>query len=44
MHIVHIKERYDSLDEAVTDRTGVAALGFFFQVIILFILLSCKQK
>ncbi|XP_047195600.1 carbonic anhydrase 4b [Hippoglossus stenolepis] len=31
MHIVHIKEKYDSLSEAATDRTGVAALGFFFQ-------------
>ncbi|CAB1418373.1 unnamed protein product [Pleuronectes platessa] len=31
MHIVHIKEKYDSLSEAVTDRTGVAVLGFFFQ-------------
>ncbi|XP_062242535.1 carbonic anhydrase 4b [Platichthys flesus] len=31
MHIVHIKDKYDSLSEAVTDRTGVAVLGFFFQ-------------
>ncbi|XP_060928524.1 carbonic anhydrase 4b [Limanda limanda] len=31
MHIVHIKEKYVSLSEAVTDRTGVAVLGFFFQ-------------
>lgn len=33
MHIVHIKEQYASLSQAVTDRTGVAVLGFFFQVI-----------
>ncbi|XP_036936994.1 carbonic anhydrase 4b [Acanthopagrus latus] len=31
MHIVHIKEGYNSLSEAVRDRTGVAVLGFFFQ-------------
>ncbi|GAA6225783.1 carbonic anhydrase 4-like [Lates japonicus] len=31
MHIVHIKEEYDSLSQAVSDRTGVAVLGFFFQ-------------
>ena len=34
MHIVHIKEGYNSLSEAVRDRTGVAVLGFFFQVIL----------
>lgn len=33
MHIVHIKEEYESLSQAVKDREGVAALGFFFQVI-----------
>ena len=32
MHIVHIKEEYDTLDQAVADDTGVAVLGFFFQV------------
>ncbi|XP_019943757.2 carbonic anhydrase 4b [Paralichthys olivaceus] len=31
MHIVHIKEKYDSISQAVRDRTGVAVLGFFFQ-------------
>nr|XP_046245483.1 carbonic anhydrase 4b [Scatophagus argus] len=31
MHIVHIKEEYDSLSQAVRDDTGVAVLGFFFQ-------------
>ncbi|XP_073349162.1 carbonic anhydrase 4b [Pagrus major] len=31
MHIVHIKEEYNSLSEAARDRTGVAVLGFFFQ-------------
>ncbi|XP_063348629.1 carbonic anhydrase 4-like [Pelmatolapia mariae] len=31
MHIVHIKEEYDSLAEASKDSTGVAVLGFFFQ-------------
>lgn len=33
MHIVHIKEEYDSLAEASKDSTGVAVLGFFFQVL-----------
>uniref|UniRef100_A0A8C4IED6 Carbonic anhydrase n=1 Tax=Dicentrarchus labrax TaxID=13489 RepID=A0A8C4IED6_DICLA len=32
MHIVHIKDEYNSLSQAVRDRTGVAVLGFFFQV------------
>ncbi|KAM7399113.1 hypothetical protein PAMP_018405 [Pampus punctatissimus] len=31
MHIVHIKEEYDSLSEAVKDPAGVAVLGFLFQ-------------
>ncbi|KAM6933307.1 carbonic anhydrase 4b [Xenentodon cancila] len=31
MHIVHIKEEYSSLFQAVRDRSGVAVLGFFFQ-------------
>ncbi|XP_023256358.1 carbonic anhydrase 4-like [Seriola lalandi dorsalis] len=31
MHIVHIKEEYDSIAQAGKDRTGVAVLGFFFQ-------------
>ncbi|XP_039987558.1 carbonic anhydrase 4b isoform X2 [Xiphias gladius] len=31
MHIVHIKEQYNSLSQAVRDRTGVAVLGFLFQ-------------
>ncbi|AWO98734.1 putative carbonic anhydrase 4-like [Scophthalmus maximus] len=31
MHIVHIKEEYDSLSWAVRDHAGVAVLGFFFQ-------------
>lgn len=31
MHIVHIKEQYDSLSQAVRDRAGVAVLGFFFE-------------
>lgn len=35
MHIVHIKENYPSISEALKDRTGVAVLGFFFQVILL---------
>lgn len=33
MHIVHIKEKYSSLSQALRDSTGVAVLGFFFQVI-----------
>nr|XP_057937047.1 carbonic anhydrase 4b [Doryrhamphus excisus] len=31
MHIVHIKEQYSSISQAVMDRTGLAVLGFFFQ-------------
>ncbi|XP_070825818.1 carbonic anhydrase 4b [Chaetodon trifascialis] len=31
MHIVHIKEEYNSLSQAVKDPTGVAVLGFFFE-------------
>ncbi|XP_054901273.1 carbonic anhydrase 4b, partial [Poeciliopsis prolifica] len=31
MHIVHIKEDYNSLSQAVKDPTGIAVLGFFFQ-------------
>ncbi|KAM4627593.1 carbonic anhydrase 4b [Polymixia lowei] len=31
MHIVHIKEEYKSLSQALKDRAGVAVLGFFFQ-------------
>lgn len=32
MHIVHIKEEYSCLAEAVKDPAGVAVLGFFFEV------------
>uniref|UniRef100_A0A673LW75 Carbonic anhydrase n=1 Tax=Sinocyclocheilus rhinocerous TaxID=307959 RepID=A0A673LW75_9TELE len=32
LHIVHIKEKYGSLGEALNDSTGVAALAFFFEV------------
>ncbi|KAM4742030.1 carbonic anhydrase 4b [Anableps anableps] len=31
MHIVHIKEDYDSLSQAVKDPAGIAVLGFLFQ-------------
>ncbi|XP_077422744.1 carbonic anhydrase 4b [Vanacampus margaritifer] len=31
MHIVHIKEQYTSLSQAVRDPAGVAVLGFFLQ-------------
>lgn len=31
MHIVFIKEEYNSLTQAVTDRAGVTVLGFLFQ-------------
>ncbi|PWA22083.1 hypothetical protein CCH79_00010277 [Gambusia affinis] len=31
MHIVHIKEDYSSLSQAVMDPSGIAVLGFFFQ-------------
>ncbi|XP_061538223.1 carbonic anhydrase 4b [Phycodurus eques] len=31
MHIVHIKEQYTSLSQAVRDPAGVAVLGFFFE-------------
>lgn len=32
MHIVHIKEEYANLSQAVGDREGVAVLGYFFEV------------
>ncbi|CAJ1065163.1 carbonic anhydrase 4b [Xyrichtys novacula] len=31
MHVVHIKEEYDTVSQALKDPTGVAVLGFFFQ-------------
>ncbi|KAK0144771.1 Carbonic anhydrase 4 [Merluccius polli] len=31
MHIVHIKEEYETLSQALADGSGVAVLGFFFQ-------------
>uniref|UniRef100_A0A3Q3R0E1 Carbonic anhydrase n=1 Tax=Monopterus albus TaxID=43700 RepID=A0A3Q3R0E1_MONAL len=34
MHVVHIKEEYDCLSQAAKDGTGVAVLGFFFQVLL----------
>uniref|UniRef100_A0A671NEG6 Carbonic anhydrase n=1 Tax=Sinocyclocheilus anshuiensis TaxID=1608454 RepID=A0A671NEG6_9TELE len=34
LHIVHIKEKYGSLGDALNDSTGVAALAFFFEVLI----------
>ncbi|KAL6470077.1 hypothetical protein MHYP_G00211960 [Metynnis hypsauchen] len=32
VHIVHIKQQYNTLSEAMNDPVGVAALGFFFEV------------
>ncbi|KTG06874.1 hypothetical protein cypCar_00002117, partial [Cyprinus carpio] len=34
LHIVHINEKYASLGDALNDSTGVAALAFFFEVLI----------
>ncbi|XP_050985460.1 carbonic anhydrase 4b [Labeo rohita] len=31
LHIVHIKEKYNSVEEAVGDPSGVAVLGFFYE-------------
>ncbi|XP_034557405.1 carbonic anhydrase 4b [Notolabrus celidotus] len=31
MHVVHIKEEYETVSQALRDHTGVAVLGFFFQ-------------
>ncbi|XP_036379851.1 carbonic anhydrase IV c [Megalops cyprinoides] len=31
LHVVHIKERYNSLEEAENDTSGIALLAFFFQ-------------
>lgn len=31
MHIVHMKQKYDSLSQALEDKNGVAVLGFFYQ-------------
>lgn len=36
LHIVHIKEKYNNLSVALNDSTGVAALGFFFEVLMPF--------
>lgn len=32
LHIVHIKEKYNTLKEAINDTIGVAALAFFYEV------------
>ncbi|KAK2881251.1 hypothetical protein QQF64_008391 [Cirrhinus molitorella] len=32
LHIVHINEKYNSVDEAIKDSSGVAVLGFFYEV------------
>ncbi|KAG1940379.1 carbonic anhydrase [Pimephales promelas] len=32
LHIIHIKEKYNNLSMALNDSTGVAALGFFFEM------------
>lgn len=40
MHIVHIKEEYNSVSEAVKDPSGIAVLGFLFEVILFVFLLS----
>ncbi|GAA6105624.1 carbonic anhydrase IV c [Tachysurus ichikawai] len=32
LHIVHIKEQYNTLKEAINDTVGVAALAFFYEV------------
>lgn len=34
MHIVHIKENHPNISEAIKDPTGVAVLGFLFEVIL----------
>ncbi|KAJ8275800.1 hypothetical protein COCON_G00075520 [Conger conger] len=31
LHIVHMKQKYSSLGEALKDKTGVAVLGFFYE-------------
>ncbi|KAJ7997382.1 hypothetical protein DPEC_G00228410 [Dallia pectoralis] len=31
LHIVHIKEKYSNLEDALKDSTGVAVLGFFYE-------------
>lgn len=32
LHIVHIKEQYKTLKEAMNDTVGVAVLAFFYEV------------
>lgn len=32
MHIVHMRQDFKSLEEALKDKTGVAVLGFFYEV------------
>lgn len=34
LHVVHIKEEYQTLEEAENDRTGIAVLAFFFEVLL----------
>ncbi|XP_016321038.1 carbonic anhydrase 4b isoform X2 [Sinocyclocheilus anshuiensis] len=31
LHIVHIKEKYNSVEQAINDPSGVAVLGFFYE-------------
>lgn len=31
LHIVHIKEKYSSVEQAINDSSGVAVLGFFYE-------------
>lgn len=42
MHIVHIKKTYSSVQEAIKDSTGIAVLGFLYQVC--FIVNKTKQN
>ena len=32
LHVVHIKEKYQTLEEAESDSAGIALLAFFFEV------------
>uniref|UniRef100_A0A4W5RJ44 Carbonic anhydrase n=1 Tax=Hucho hucho TaxID=62062 RepID=A0A4W5RJ44_9TELE len=44
LHIVNIKEEYNSLDEALKDLAGVGVLGFFYEVFFSLILQNVLQN
>jgi hypothetical protein len=41
LHIVNIKEEYNSLAEALKDTAGVGVLGFFYEVLTMRLSMRC---